>query len=88
MATRAELLKNTCASNGGHGIQFARGAGGTADGNECSGNKAFGIVAADSGTRPTFRHNRCTNNGRAGIGKADGAAPVVEATNVQSGNGD
>ena len=88
MATRAELLENTCASNEGNGIQFARGAGGTADGNECSGNTAFGIVAADSGTRPTFRHNRCTNNGRAGIGKTHGALPVVEGTNVQSGNGD
>ncbi len=88
IGTSAELQKNTCISNGSHGIRFAEGASGTADDNDCSKNKAFGIVAIDSGTRPTFRRNRCTDNGRAGIGKERGAAPVIESSNTQSGNGD
>ncbi len=87
VGTKADLRKNTCTSNGTDGIQFALGAGGTADENECRDNKGFGIGAYTSGTRPTFRKNRCTNNGKAGIGKEGGATPVIESSNVQSGNG-
>ncbi len=73
------LRNNRCLNNGGNGIYFVEGSGGTAKGNICSGNAYNGISVMNNWTSPKLLGNDCSENFGSGIyfgsesrGEADG----------------
>lgn len=61
-----QLTRVTSRNHGGDGIRFTKGARGTLDSSECSGNQLDGIGVAE-GAAPTIRNTTCRNNGGSGM---------------------
>lgn len=82
---RAYVRDCHAGGNGGSGIGFHAGAGGSAEANTCERNDVHGIACAGS-AEVSLDRNDCLGNERAGIDLSGGAACTARA-NTCTGNG-